>query len=176
MLEARGNMLDLVGQVDAICITTNGFVKKNNEAVMGKGCAKAAAGRWPQLPGILGDLITEHGNRVFRLLTVDGTEILSYPVKRIRRTLETAGELDLVVSHMQNKFKGGSVVPGWALKAELPIITRSAAQLLEIADREKWESIVLPRPGCGAGELPWENHTHRALSIRLDDRFTSYTF
>jgi hypothetical protein len=177
MLESRGNILDLVGRVDAVCITTNGFIKKNGEAVMGKGCAKAAAERWPQLPAILGNLITEHGNRVFRLLTVDRTEILSYPVKRIRRTMEEETEIPLlVVRHMQNKFKVGSVVPGWALKAELPIIIRSAAQVLEIADRESWNQIILPRPGSGAGELEWQNHVKQALDIRLDDRFTSYTF
>ncbi len=177
MLEAQGDIFDLVGQVDAICITTNGFIKKNGEAVMGKGCAKQAAQRWPQLPAILGDLVTNRGNRVFRLLTVDGTEILSYPVKRIERIIEEEVEIPfLVVRHMQSKFKAGSTVPGWALKAELPIIVRSAAQVLEITDRESWSQVVLPRPGSGAGELEWQSHVKRALDIRLDDRFTSYTF
>lgn len=38
--EVVGNMWAI--PADAYCITTNGFVKKNGEAVMGAGCAKEA--------------------------------------------------------------------------------------------------------------------------------------
>jgi len=35
---------------DARVITTNGFVKNNGEAVMGRGCAREAARKYPRLP------------------------------------------------------------------------------------------------------------------------------
>jgi len=37
MKELRGNLFHT--PCDVICITTNGFVKRNGEAVMGRGCA-----------------------------------------------------------------------------------------------------------------------------------------
>lgn len=55
-------------QCDAACITTNGFIKANGEAVMGRGCALEAAQAFPNVPKLLGALITSKGNRVHQLL------------------------------------------------------------------------------------------------------------
>jgi hypothetical protein len=60
-----------------ICITTNGFIKNNGEGVMGAGCAKEAAERYPDLPRLLGQSLKTRGN-VVSLLT---PQILSFPVK-----------------------------------------------------------------------------------------------
>ena len=41
MNEITGNILNYIGKPKTlVCITTNGFVKNNGEAVMGAGCAK----------------------------------------------------------------------------------------------------------------------------------------
>ena len=44
MKEITGNLFDQTA--DAICITTNGFVKDNGRCVAGRGCAKMAKDRW----------------------------------------------------------------------------------------------------------------------------------
>jgi hypothetical protein len=36
--------------------------------------------------------------------------------------------------------------------------------------------VVLPRPGCGAGELDWTRFVRPALTALLDDRFVAITF
>lgn len=41
-------------------------------------------------------------------------------------------------------------------KAEVSLINRSARQLEEIALRNPQKTFVLPRPGCGWGQLTWE--------------------
>ena len=58
-------------------ITTNGFVKRNGECVMGAGCAKEANERFPGLALKLGRYIKQYGNRCFRL----GDGLASFPVK-----------------------------------------------------------------------------------------------
>lgn len=59
-------------------ITTNGFVKKNGEAVMGAGTAYQAKSRYPTLPSRLGEYIQAMGNTVFHF---PDCKILTLPVK-----------------------------------------------------------------------------------------------
>ena len=67
MLEVKGNLWTFEypnTSPDSYvrCITTNGFVKKNGEAVMGRGCAKEACERYPGLAKQLGEKIIKKGN------------------------------------------------------------------------------------------------------------------
>lgn len=170
MLEAKGDIF--AAECDAVCITTNGFIKANGECVMGRGCAKAAAQQVPGLPAILGKKLKAHGNRVLPLWEQNGVTLLSFPVKPVSRPWERD---DQVVTHMRGKFREGSTVPGWACVASLDIIVASAVQLRDITDDHGWQNVVLPRPGCGAGELSW--HTVKPfLEEVLDDRFICMTF
>ena len=61
-----------------IAVTTNGFVNNAGECVMGRGVAKQAAKRFPELPGLLGQGIARAGNRImlFRRLRV-----IAFPTK-----------------------------------------------------------------------------------------------
>lgn len=73
-----GNMWVYDGRLGfIICVTTNGYIKTNGEGVMGAGCAKEAAERYPTLPRLLGMSLQRRGN-VVSLLT---PTILSFPVK-----------------------------------------------------------------------------------------------
>ena len=45
-------------------ITTNGFVKSNGEAVMGRGTAWQAKSRYPELATRFGEFLNNHGNHV----------------------------------------------------------------------------------------------------------------
>lgn len=61
---------------DLICITTNGTVKKNGEAVMGAGCAKDCTKHYPWFPAALGSFLSEHANVCYRV-----GHIITFPVK-----------------------------------------------------------------------------------------------
>lgn len=153
MLEVRGNLWTYKtpdGQVpDVRCITTNGFVKKNGECVMGRGCAREARDKFPGLAKQLGLLISLHGNNVHSLGEYKGYgELVSFPVKH-----------------------------RWNQEADLDLIFRSAEQLRNHVN-EVWDKdvvVVIPRPGCGNGGLKWEVVKDKIESI-LDDRFHIITF
>ena len=61
-----------------IAITTNGFVKRDRTCVMGRGCARQAAVRFPQLPCKLASRISAEGNHVFYFPEY---RLLTFPVK-----------------------------------------------------------------------------------------------
>lgn len=170
MKEKRGNIF--YEECDALCITTNGYVKKTGEAVMGKGCALEAVKELPQLPKILGYHLRTYGNRVQYLMSVNNLAVLNFPVKPDSAIYDTGLKM---VQHMLNKFSLGDVVPGWALKADTAIIVESCEQLVEMTDAYGWKKVVLPRPGCGAGELDWKE-IKPILEEYLDDRFVVMTF
>jgi len=130
---------------DAICITTNGFVKKNGEAVMGRGCAKEATIKIPGIQTILGRLLSEEGNVCMWLATYRFKDVFSFPVKH-----------------------------NWWENADIELISNSAIQMVEYADKLGIWSIAIPRPGCGNGKLKWED-VKPVLAPILDDRFVILT-
>jgi hypothetical protein len=141
MLEANGDLWVL--PADARCITTNGYVKADGAAVMGRGCALEARERFPGVDMLLGHRITKAGNHV-HILPVDTRarwELVSFPVKH-----------------------------HWREKADLDLIARSCAELTELIEGEGWERVLLPRPGCGNGQLSWEGEVRPLISYLLDDR------
>lgn len=170
MLEAKGNIFNM--DCDALCITTNGFVKKGELAVMGRGCAKQAADLVPELPAILGKSLNIAGNTVSILVIKNETYLVAFPVKPICEKFESNSQ---VVKHMQGKFTQGQLIPGWACVASMPIIEKSALELVDMVNFKGWTNVVLPRPGCGAGELSWDI-VRFVLEGILDDRFTCVTF
>ena len=173
MKEMYGNIWDLaLGNLRCrsnrypIVVTTNGFVRNNGALVMGKGIAKEAAALYPSLPFIMGEKIREKGNNnnVHMFIMVDEQSLISFPVKP-RGQICTG---DNVVRHMQSEFKVGDYVPGWACKAEIPLIERSLKQLASL--RIEDHPIYCPRFGCGAGELDWRDVAPLCRK-HLDDRF-----
>lgn len=135
-----------------ICITTNGFVKKDGTAVMGRGIALQAKETFHGIDAALGRHITQHGNNVGIIWTAP--VICSFPVKPISIIKTPKVE---VVKHMKDKFKDGDRIPGWAVRADLETIERSAKQLRQLADEKNWELVVLTKPGCNNGELQWKH-------------------
>lgn len=158
---------------DAICISVNGFVKKNGEAVMGRGCAKKAAELMPGLPEILGNHLRHFSPRVLNHGSWDGVGIITFPVKPVSELCKA--DRSNVVKHMKDRFLPGQTVPGWACVARLDIILRSAKELLEHVNGSNYQYVVLPRVGAGAGELNW-NDVKPELDKILDDRFFAITF
>lgn len=145
MVEVTGNLWDY--PADIRVITTNGTVKKNGECVMGRGCASEAKKHHPGIARALGRMLEQHGNHVFQLAQGGGT-LFSFPVKH-----------------------------NWFEKADCRLILRSAKELVAVLSNrgmETW-SVVLPRPGCGNGQLKWED-VKPVLAPILDDRFHVITF
>ncbi|WP_022851807.1 hypothetical protein [Limisalsivibrio acetivorans] len=74
--EIEGELKDYIGRC-IIAITTNGTVKKDGSANMGRGNAREFAALFPDIPKILGRKISESGNRVHIL----SDNIVSFPVE-----------------------------------------------------------------------------------------------
>ncbi len=77
MKEVFGNLWDFDG---IFAVTTNGFVKKDGNCVMGRGCAKETALRFGWLPRKLGAAITKDGNHVFYFPEYP---LITFPVKHV---------------------------------------------------------------------------------------------
>ena len=147
-----GDIIEKLGTKCFICVTTNGFVKSDGKAVMGKGIAKQISDKLPNISYKLGQLIKKNGNIVQPIGKHKDTIILSFPVKPISAVYDGSN----VVEHMKDRFQIGDTVPGWACKADVEIIIKSTMQLKKIT--EKYDRIVyLPKPGCGAGELDFKD-------------------
>lgn len=162
---------DVLGKVDqenniAVCVTTNGFVKRNGQCVMGRGIAKAVCDKYADLniTKLLGDKITANGNIVQVITNVGNNVLIAFPVKKVMCHCDGNN----VVVHMAYNYKKGDVVPGWACKADIGLIEQSCLQLLELIKTLGVERVYLPRPGCGAGELKWED-VKNVLERTLDD-------
>lgn len=183
MYEISGDMFVVAGDegFDALCITTNGFVKNNGNAVMGRGCAKMAAARWPELPAKLGEHIRTIGNTVGVLKVVEhegrGVSIINFPVKPSQKRFNSIEERNAgCVQHMVGRWGTGDLtIPGWAVKADINLIRESARELAHLTSMMNWQKVILPRPGCGAGELDWAD-VLPVLQDILDDRFYATTF
>lgn len=149
MIDVIGNLWTYPAEVHAI--TTNGVVKSNGACVMGRGCAKEARDHFYNLDVELGNLIREHGNRCFRIIRRDSLTapitILTFPVK--------------------NRFDQ---------PADLDLIATSCEQAMAMADKFEWHTVVIPRPGSGAGGLDYFNDVRPRIEPLLDDRFRIITF
>ncbi len=150
----------------AVVITTNGKVKKNGECVMGRGCAREAALRWPDLASDLGKLISETGNHCYALRCVSLAVAQPDEIDEMPAALGAGWTTTLVSFPVKDT---------WQEAAKLSLIARSAGELLDMADQHGWDKVVMPRPGCGNGQLEWDS-VKRALAPLLDDRFIVVTF
>jgi hypothetical protein len=150
MRGGRGNIWDKGRGVDALVITTNGYVKKNGAAVMGRGIARQALQRFPGIDQWLGWHIEQFGNKVFVLnndLWAPGHgHLVSFPVKH-----------------------------NWWESASLDLIEDSAHQLAKLRVDFGWKQVFMPRPGCGNGNLEWEE-VREVLRPILDNHFTLFTW
>lgn len=145
-------MIEIVGDLwttrlgpipDWRIITTNGCIKNNGEAVMGRGVALQATSRYPDLPQRLGQAIKTNGNvpalfRDYRLLT--------WPVKY---NFWEPADLGLIEASTHRIV---------AITSELR--TEYRVRLF----------FLLVRPGCGNGGLRWED-VCPIIAPLLDDHF-----
>lgn len=76
MLEVTGNLWTY--PADFRVITTNGSIRRDGLAVMGRGCAREATERYPTLQRELGLYLKQHGNRG---RFFDKYNLFTFPVK-----------------------------------------------------------------------------------------------
>lgn len=194
MIEVYGQMWKYAAdnKFDAVCVTTNGFVKKNGCNVMGRGCAAEINEILPKFDRVLGGeikdpLTNNHVIKVYDHKThhwegmVKGYfnipedrripfDVISF---RVKPTYIRNSKPEQVVAHMRNKIDG--FCPGWAAIADTRHIEQSCQELMYLIDELSYEKVLLPRPGCGAGELSYDG-VKPILEKYLDDRVYVITF
>lgn len=131
---------------EAVCVTTNGVIKKDGAAVMGKGIAKEANDRYG-VASILANHLQNGGNHVYPLKTVqdkDKTFLLcSFPTKN-----------------------------DWRDNSDIDLIKQSAKELVQLCNAYGIKRCYLTPPGCANGHLSWDCVVAPAIAPILDDRIT----
>lgn len=134
------------GKDTAICITTNGKVKKDGKAVMGRGIAKTADNYF-NLSTRLANYLNKYGNRVFdmglyRFNGCDPYHVITFPTKH-----------------------------DWRDDSDIELIKTSAKQLVALCDKRGIKTCYLTPVGCANGHLDWDRQVKPAIKDILDDRF-----
>lgn len=143
---SNGDIFDLPQNEEAICITTNGIVKANGQAVMGAGIAKQAD-QFFHLSNLLGKYLKQYGNRAFNLGSWKRQNgnvftVFSFPTKH-----------------------------DWKDDSDITLICKSAEQLIQMCDKFGITKCYLPPVGCGCGNLNYQTIVKPWLEQILDDRF-----
>lgn len=82
--EVRGDLWDYWENGHWVVITTNGDIRADGANVMGRGVAKEAAIRFPELPMRLGDRLSVSGNKVH---SFSQWHLFTFPVKHHWKTM-----------------------------------------------------------------------------------------
>ena len=133
---------------DAVCVTTNGMVRRDGHAVMGRGIALEANRRFGLSLDLAGYL-TRYGNRVFHM--------------GVRTDSRTGRRMTVLTFPTKWDWRDGS---------DLALIEASARQLVAVCDKFGIRRCFLPKPGCANGGLDWETQVRPLIAHILDDRFT----
>ena len=128
-----GNMWSVFTQVDLFCITTNSYIRKDGELVMGKGIAQQARDRYPGLGLALGKAISnsDWDDGIYGLLVSP-----NWPIKK------------LAAFQVKTNFR---------CKANLDIIRESARDLWKWAKANPDKQVALNFPGIGNGRLDYDD-------------------
>lgn len=125
MIEEHGDIWKL--KSDIVCVTTNGVIDANCDAVMGAGIALQAKRRYPDIPKRLGKLLQKHGNHVHYL----EHKLVSFPTKF---HWKQNSNLNLIEQSAKELVK-----------------------LMNNSNFSLCTRILLPRPGCSNGNLKWKD-------------------
>lgn len=145
MIEHHGDLFECLFKPGHIIgISTNGYVKKNGEGVMGRGCARSASIMFHDFPRLLGQHIRINGN-VPGFVTVGSGKI-------------------------KRRFIVLPVKHNWYEKADLALIQKCVDWLGEIVvgSEDGTDTIHVPRLGCGNGHLDWISQV-QPLMAKLGD-------
>lgn len=189
MREIQGDLWKYVEELEvpACAITTNGSYSKA-KATMGAGIAREARDRYPivelQLAQFLaankgywkehtdeyeGDIWVDEPWNIPYPMMKEPFYMFSFPTKRsfltVNRDKSNVGEYYRHACHY------GNTIVGWKGVSDLTLIERSARLLVDLVDTAKVSMLVMPRPGCGRGNLSWLRAVKPILKKYFDDRF-----
>ena len=152
MREVYGDAWEMVEdsrtKYNTICILTNGNLDRNGDNVMGRGIARQAKQKHPELPRMIGQHLRLIGNSP---LAISGRgigaryNIVTFPTKH-----------------------------SWKDDSDIELIKESAVTLNALAEENNLE-VLLPRPGCGNGGLKW-SEVRQVLEEVLGERVTVVSF
>lgn len=143
MIEIEGDIWN--ANLDVICVTTNGVVNAKGELIMGKGIAKQASDRLPDIRKVLGAHVLHSGN-----------------VPKLYRNYPLLKETHIISLPTKNHWKD---------RSDIDLIENSIKSIVDIADTHPgFRRIGMTRPGCGNGGLNWEL-VKSFIKPYLDDRF-----
>lgn len=135
------------GNTEAVAFTTNGIIRKDGRAVVGKGIAKEANDLF-HIDQKLAHFLRQYGNRAFNLGQYQNASsgavftLFSFPTKY-----------------------------DWKEDSDVTLICKSAEQLMQMCDKFQVTRCYIPPVGCGCGNLSWEHTVKPWISQILDDRF-----
>lgn len=145
MKEIRGDLFSYLGRMKfRIFITTNGSIRQDGKAVMGRGNAAQAVHIFrdkfnQDLQDLVAKAIRNQGNKINKITA----QLYTFPVKY-----------------------------EWYDRARRRLIRHSVRELKHIIKRDKEAGLnliyVVPRPGCGNGSLQW-NKDVKPLVKHLPD-------
>lgn len=167
MKEAKADLFDMIldEDTDAICITTNGQYDRYGRAIMGGGCARVAADRYPELPKALGKCLRVFGSNIPYIIGAVDEEAKF--IKPHHQMIKDKLFKCLIFSFPTiNKLADGG---------NIYLIKQSASIMKDHADHYNLNKIVLPRPAVGIGGLKWSDVKQEIEDI-LDDRFLIVSF
>jgi|SRR5208337_1009764 len=126
MIESNEDLFAMLGNGGhVICIATNCDLKKNGDAVMGKGSAARAAKLLPGLPAMCGDIIRRNG-RVPQWINFNQNSIIMLPTKL-----------------------------HWWEDSNVEYIENAINFIHKYSTRYPDVTFHLPRLGCGYGRMTW---------------------
>lgn len=135
---------------DAICVTTNGEIKKNGCLVMGKGIAETFRDSFKGIDRKLAIYVSKYGNRAFN---VGNALICLNPF--LSKTVR--------IFSFPTKYQ-------WKDNSDLNLIKTSAKQLVELTNKFNVKgNVYLPAPGCSNGHLDWNSQVKPAIADILAD-------
>lgn len=130
----------------AVCVTTNGCIRNNGYAVMGKGIALQAKNLFPNIDQKLGKYLSEYGNRAFNMgkyrLNQSVVNVFTFPTKN-----------------------------DWRNNSDIELIKKSCNELMQLCDKFNISTCIITKPGCGCGGLNYEKDVRPIISKILDNRF-----
>lgn len=154
VIEIVGRDLFSFVDADVIFITTNGLVKDNGEAIMGRGCAlQALRLGGTALAKHFGSQLQQNGNIPIPLGNLVSGKI-QVPVDFSKKA---------IICSFPTKHN-------WYNRSDIELIKYSAYFAVMMANETGWQKLILPRPGCSNGGLEW-SFVKEVLEPILDDRF-----
>lgn len=144
-LEKNTNLWDYYDKGHIVIVPTNGVIRKDGTAAMGKGVALDAANKLPELPKLLADHLKAEGNRVGWF---PEQRIITFPTKEHWKNMADIGLLTksaIELHYWHEQYK---------------------------ADEDLIWPVYLPQVGTGLGGLNWID-VRGALEAFLDDSFVA---